>query len=397
MSEITAREIMNVRKGSKKTRFSFQRYVSIVKKEILQLRRDKISSRIPIAMPIMMMLLFGYAVNTEVDHIKTAVFDQSQTRESREYIDKFRYTNYFTITAQANSEAEIESLIDSGAAKAGILIPSTFARDIKSGKNPQTLLIIDGSDSTVAQTILSSGILIAQNDYMRRMQSRLARTGMNSPDLQAFGVNTRVMYNPNMEVRYFTIPGLVGVILMNITIMLTAFAMVREKERGTIEQLIVTPIKSNELILGKLTPYIFTGYIGFLFSLGICRFLFGIRILGSVWTLLLLAALFVICSLSIGMLISTFARTQLQAMFMVIAIILPGILLSGFMFPIEAMPRFLQFITYAIPLTYFLRIDRGIILKGVGMDIIWRDALSLFIFMIVILFIAIRKFKKNLD
>ena len=377
--------------------FNFKRYTAIVKKEILQLKRDKISSKIPFVMPIMMMFLFGYVVNTEVSHIKTGVLDQSKTQLSRAYIDKFRSTGYFLIEYDVGSEQELEALLDRGKIKAGITIPATFANDIKQGKCPSVLLSIDGSDSTVAQTVLGSGILIAQNVSIENLTRQLKKAGDSQIDIEGTGISTRVLYNPNMEIRYFTIPGLVGLIMMNITIMLTAFAMVREKERGTIEQLIVTPIRANELILGKLTPYIVVGYAGFLFSLGICRFYFKIPILGNIVLLLLLGALFVICCLSVGMLISTFAKNQFQAMMMVMMAILPSILLSGFMFPIEAMPAPLQAVTNLIPLTYFLRIIRGILLKGVGIEALWLEAAALCAFMIVVLSMAIVRFRKSLD
>ncbi len=371
--------------------------MAIVKKEIIQLKRDPISSRIPVVMPIMMMLIFGYAVNTEVDHIKTAVIDQSQTRESRTYIDKFRNSKYFEITHYLNNQDDVEKMLDSSEIKAAIIIPTNFARDIKNGKNPSVLLEIDGSDSTVARTVLSSAMLVAQNDAIEKMQHRMSIAGLSSINMSNLGINTQVRYNPNMEITMFTIPGLVGIIMMNVTIMLTAFAMVRERERGTIEQLIVTPVHSNELILGKLTPYVFTGYFGFLLALSLCMFYFKIPIVGSLGLLLLLAALFVICCLSIGMLISTFVKNQMQAMFMVMACILPSVMLSGFMFPIEAMPLFLQLFSNLIPATYFLKIVRGIVLKGVGIDVLWPNVVSLCVFMIFTLGIAITRFKKTLE
>ena len=377
--------------------FSFKRYIAIVKKEILQFKRDKISSKIPFVMPIMMMFLFGYVVNTEVGQIKTGVFDQSKTQESRAYINKFASTGYFLVVYDVSSGQELETLLDRGKIKAGITIPSTFSSDVKQGKNPNVLLSIDGSDSTVAQTVLGSGILIAQNASIDNLTHQQKLSGNRQINIDGMGISTRVLYNPNMEIRFFTIPGLVGLIMMNLTIMLTAFAMVREKERGTIEQLIVTPIRANELILGKLTPYIFVGYAGFLFSLAICRFYFRIPILGNVGLLLLLGVLFVVCCLSVGMLISTFAKNQFQAMLMVMMAILPSILLSGFMFPIEAMPELLQPLTNLIPLTYFLRIIRGILLKGIGIDALWTEAAALCGFMVVVLSVAIVRFRKSLD
>ncbi len=377
--------------------FSFRRLKAIIKKEIIQLKRDKISVRLPIAMPIMMMLLFGYVVNTEVDNISTAVFDMSQTVESREYIDKFAHSGYFLVDHYVNSEAELLKLMDASKVKAGIIIQSNFAKDLKTGKSADVQIVIDGSDSTVAGTSLNGSVLVSQNYSLARMEEKLKQMGMADTAVQAINLNTRVLYNPNLEITNFTIPGLVGLILQNVTIMLTAFSMVREKERGTIEQLMISPVKPSELIIGKLVPYVAIGYVGFLFALAICCFWFKVKVVGSLTLLLLLGGLFVICSLAIGMLISTFARTQLQAMMMLVLVLLPSILLSGFMFPIEAMPSWLQPITWVIPLTYFLRIDRGIILKDVGMDVLANDALSLAAFLVILLTIAILKFKKNLD
>jgi ABC-2 type transport system permease protein len=192
--------------------------------------------------------------------------------------------------------------------------------------------------------------------------------GISTASMPGVTVNTRVWYNPNLKSSRFTIPGLVGLILQNITLMLTAFALVREKERSTIEQLIVTPVRPLELILGKLVPYVIIGYAGFLFALALCIFWFGVEVSGSLGLLLLLGFLFVYCSLSMGMLISTFAKNQMQAMMVMVLVLLPSILLSGFMFPREAMPWVISLIGYAIPLTYFLDIVRGIMLKGVGIE-----------------------------
>ena len=382
---------------NKKAKFSFQRFFAIVKKEAQQLRRDQFSMRIPILMPIGMMLLFGYVVNTEVENIQTAVFDQCRTQESREYIESFHHTGYFVIEYDVNSQEEMDSLFVSGRIKAGIIIPMDFSKNLKTEKTTGVELYIDGSDSTVARTALSSGMLISQNYAIHKMQKSFSSKGITNLDAQVIDLRTKVWYNPNMEMKKFTIPGLVGLIVQNITIMLTAFAMVREKERGTIEQLIVTPVKPNELILGKLVPYVVIGYLGFLFALAICHFWFRVAIVGNVSTLLLLGALFVICCLSIGMLISTFAKNQLQAMIMTVVILLPSILMSGFMFPIEAMPKIIQPFTYAIPLTYFLKIARGIILKGAGMNVLWQESLALLGFLTVVLSIAIKRFKKSLD
>ena len=377
--------------------FNFKRFVTIIKKEFIQVKRDPISLRLPFVMPVVMMLLFGYAVNTEVDMIFTVIFDQSMTQESRQYIDIFTSSGSFQVVGYVSSEREISEVIDGGKAKAGIIIPSDYANILKKKGEPQTQLIIDGTDPTTARTALNSGILISQVYSLELKSQAMKKLGVSAGTLPGVNLNSRVWYNPNLKSSRFTIPGLVGLILQNITIMLTAFALVREKERGTIEQLIVTPIRSAELILGKLVPYVIIGFMGFLFALSLCIFWFGVGVSGSLALLLLLGFLFVYCSLSIGMLISTFANNQMQAMMVMVLVMLPSILLSGFIFPREAMPAVIAAVSYAMPLTYFLDIIRGIMLKGVGLSYLWKDVLVLFLFTITILTIAVLRFKKSLD
>jgi ABC-2 type transport system permease protein len=379
-----------------KKRFNVKRFIAIVKKEFIQIKRDPISLRLPIIMPFVMMFLFGYAVKTELENIPIIVLDQSNTQASREYIQKFLNSGYFILKGYAFNMYEIEDSIDTHEVKAALVIPPGFAEDLKRNKTPQTLLIIDGSDPTTARTAFNSGILISEVYSLSLKNEVFQKQGLNL-NLVGIDLRTQVWFNPNLESTRFTIPGLVGLILQNITIMLTAFALVREKERGTIEQLIVTPIRPSELIVGKLIPYILIGYAGFLFALGMAVFWFQAVIEGSLFLLLLLGFLFVLCSLSIGMLISTFAGNQLQAMMVMILIVLPSILLSGFIFPREAMPAVINWIGYIIPLTYFLNIIRGIVLKGIGMEYLWQDAAVLGVFTLVILFIAIMRFRKSLD
>lgn len=379
------------------TRFSFKRFKSIIIKEFIHVKRDPISLRLPFIMPIVMMLLFGYAVNTEVDSVSTAVWDQSRSNESAQFIEKFAQSDYFVITENADNEEQLTDLINSGKVKAGLIIPSDYSKQINNNTNANIQLVIDGTDPTTARTALNSGLILAREYSQENMEENLKRYGISFQNLSSMPFETKVWYNPELENTKFTIPGLVGLILQNITIMLTAFALVREKEKSTIEQLIVTPIKPSELILGKLIPYIIIGYSGFLFSLALCVWVFKVNVAGSLWLLLLLGFLFVYCSLSLGMLISTFARNQLQAMLVMILVLLPSILLSGFIFPREAMPRVIQLIGYFIPLTYFLDIIRGIMLKGIGLNYLWQDTLALFAFTVIILFIATKRFRKSLD
>lgn len=376
---------------------SLQRLLSIVRKEFLHIVRDRASFGIAVMMPIMLTLIFGYAVNTEVDNIDMAVFDQDKTFESREFIGKFNHSNYFKPYIYVNSIKEVEELIDNGKVKTAVIIPPNFARGLKRGDNPQVQLIVDGSDPTVARTALQSGILISKVYSLKRQENDLKKMGMMPVTNSGVDMRTRVWYNPNLESTKFTIPGLIGLIMQNVTVMLTAFALVREKEKGTLEQLIVTPIKSGELIMGKMIPYILIGSVDFLVALFLGTFWFNVPIAGNTALLIFLGFGFVVCALAMGMLVSTIAQNQLQAMQVTILLLLPSVLLSGFIFPREAMPPIIRAAGYLLPLTYFLEILRGIILKGVGMSCLWQEVSILLAVGIALLVIASFRFKKKLD
>lgn len=375
---------------------NFQRYWSIVKKEFIQIKRDKASFGIAIGMPVMMMLLFGYAVATQLEHISTVVLDQSRTAESRELVRSFQNTLYFDLKEQVNSMEAVEQSINSGKVHAALVISPDYSTELLNKERPQVQLIIDGSDPTTARTAFSSGMMAGERYGMKVMQE-LGEKFPQKAQLGGVEVSTRVLYNPSLRNQNFTIPGLVGLIMQNITVLLTAFALVRERERGTIEQLIVTPIKSSELILGKLTPYVLIGFLDFLFSLALGMLWFQVPIRGSISLLILLGAGFVICALAIGILISTISKTQLQAMQLSFLIILPSVLLSGFVFPREAMPQIIQWLGYAMPLTYFLNILRGIITKGVGMEYLIKDVGMLFGLGMFLLGLSVVRFRKKLD
>lgn len=374
---------------------SFQRLITIIHKEFLHIKRDKASLGIVIAMPLIFILVFGYAVNTDVDNIEIAVLNLDKTLESREYIDKFSASNYFKVKVYVDSINDIESLINKGKVKAAIIIPAGFERKLNRNESPQVQMIIDGSDPTIARTALQSGILISKVYSIKRQEKNLINKSSLITDSVDF--RTRVWFNPNLESTKFTIPALIGLIMQNITVMLTAFTLVREREKGTIEQLIVTPIKSVELIIGKMVPYILIGSIDFLIALFFGTYWFNVPIQGNLTLLVVLGLGFVICALAIGMLISTIAKNQLQAMQMSILFILPSVLLSGFIFPREAMPTFIRIVGFGIPLTYFINILRGIILKGIGLNYLWKDTTILLIFGISLLILASIRFKKRLD
>jgi len=381
----------------KRSLFFFFCFCAIVTKEFIQVKRDRISMAMPFMMPIVMMFLFGYAVNTEVDKVPTYVLDMNRTTQSRAYIENFAASGYFRIDGFVQNEQDIKDAIDADVIKVGLIIPPDFDRKIQRGETTAPQLIVDGTDPTTARTAFNSGMLISEMATRQLLDERMKRMGSSSLKAPSVRVTTKVWFNPEMESVRFTIPALVGLILQNITLMLTAFALVREKERSTIEQLIVTPIRSFELIVGKLVPYIVIGYMGFLFALSICMFWFSIPVAGSLPLLLIVGFLFVLCSLAMGMLISTFAGTQLQAMMGMVFILLPSILLSGFIFPRDAMPPIIAALGNFIPLTYFLEILRGIVLKGVGLQFIWKNTLMLGGFTFLILTAAMLRFKKRLD
>lgn len=366
---------------------NMKRFWSIVKKEFIQIKRDKASFGIAIGMPIIMMLLFGYAVSTELQNISMVVLDQSRTQESRELIKSYENTDYFKVTGEVNSIDSIDEKMDKGEVHSALIIPPDYSNKLVKHENPQIELLIDGSDPTTARTAFSSGVMAGESRGLNI--SKQMRQGIT--------VNTKVLYNPDMRNQNFTIPGLIGLIMQNITVLLTAFALVRERERGTIELLVVSPLKSAEIILGKLLPYILIGFLDFLFSLALGLIWFNVPVRGSIMLLLFLGAGFVICALAIGILISTVARSQLQAMQMTLLIILPSVLLSGFVFPREAMPKVIQWIGNLIPLTYFLNILRGIILKGVGLEYLFKDVILLFILGLVLLVLSIARFRAKLD
>lgn len=376
---------------------NMQRLLSIIKKEIIQIKRDPPSLIMAFVLPIIMLLIFGYAVTTDVEHIKSAVFDQDKSAESRGLVQMFKNTGYFDPDLNVSNFKEMTYLIDSGKARVGIIIPPDYSRKLHRNEPAQLQLLVDGSDPLVARTALSTAQVITQSKSFDLKIKTLQQTGLGIDLKPAVDLRYRVWYNPNMESMKFNIPGLIGLIMQNITMLLTAFALVRERERGTLEQLIITPVKPIELIVGKLVPYIVIAFLDVLVILGFGTFWFNVPVNGSVVELLGLSFIFLMGALGLGMFVSTVAKTQLQAMQIGFMIILPSVLLSGFMFPRESMPKIIQTIGYFIPLTYFLRILRGIILKGVGINYLWKDVLLLAVFGAGILTLSIFRMKKRLD
>jgi ABC-2 type transport system permease protein len=354
---------------------------SIVVKEFIQIRRDPRTLAIVLALPVMQLVLFGYAINTTVDHIATVVLDQARDGQSRRFLSTFFNTGYFDLVEQASSLQQLRHSLDAGAARVGIVLPPDFSRDLVAGRTPSAQVLIDGSDPNTAQTAL----LVA---------SMLGQVGRQ---VAAVEVRPVVLYNPGMQSINFMIPGLLGLIMQFQTLLLTAFAVVRERERGTLEQLVVTPIKPWELMLGKILPYVTVAFANVVLASAIGRFWFGVEFAGSFGLLLVLAALFVLSSLGLGLLISTVSQTQTQAMQVALFVMLPSIILSGFVFARESMPHPIRELGLFIPLTYFLQILRGIILKGVGLEVLWPQVLALAAFGLIVFGLSANRFRKTMD
>ncbi len=378
------------------SRFSFARYVAIVKKEIIQIKRDKPSLAIAVMMPIMLLFLFGYAVNTDVDNLKTVVWDQSNSQASRQIVQKLANTQIFRITEYVYSYEEIERFINNGQAGVGIIIPPDFANKRDNQENTKIQVLIDGSDPNNARTAANNSLLIIQNEAISLQETYLEKQGVGKIETPIMA-ETRVLFNPNMKSIVFNVPALIGLIMQNVTMILTAFSLVREKERGTMEQLIVTPIRPAELILGKITPYVLIGLFSFSIVLLIGTSWFGVPVKGSIPLLFVLSILFLVTTLTLGIFVSTVSKTQLQAMQIAFALILPSVLLSGFMFPRETMPLVIQWLGGIIPLTYFLEILRGIFLKGVDLTSLWQETLGMTTIFLVICTVVILKFRKKIE
>jgi len=378
-------------------RFVWVRFRAVLKKEFIHILRDRASLIMAIAMPIVMLLIFGYAINTNVEHLPTVVWDQAQTADSRDLITSIRNTQYMDPDNFVQGYQEIEGYLDSGKARAAMIIPPDFGKKIQGMKQANAQVLVDGSDPTVARAVMSAIQMLGLNKSLQLQSERLVAMGTATGTEMPLNLETRVWYNPDMKSMVFNIPALIGLILQSVIAMLTSFSIVREKERGTMEQLVVTPIRPLELMLGKLLPYVVIGFVSMSLIMATGIFWFGVVPIGSVPLLFLLATLFLVTILAIGLLISSIAKTQLQAMQMTFIMLLPSILLSGFIFPRETMPKLLQILGGILPLTYFLKIVRGIFLKGVGIEYLWQDALTLCAFAIVLLAIASKRFKKTLD
>ena len=373
------------------------RLSALMRKEMLQIVRDPRTLALVFIMPILQLVLLGYAATSDVRNIPLVVLDQDKSPASRTLLESFRAADYFRQAFDVNSESELRNLIDAGSARAGIIIPPDYSSRLAAGRPAQVAFIIDGSDPAIAGTTLAAATLIGQARATALSVERLAARGLAVATAPAIEVRTRVWYNPDLIAAYYMIPAVVGLILQFLTVILTATAIVRERERGTIEQLIVTPLRASELIVGKLAPYVLIAFIDTIEILAGGVLLFGVPINGSLPLLLVLSGLFLISNLGVGLLISTITSTQQEAIIVAIFYNLQSIFLSGFIYPVAAMPRVLQFVSLAIPLRYYLIVVRGIVLKGVGMPALWPEVIALSIFAVVVITGAATRFKKRLD
>ncbi len=372
------------------------RLISIIRKEFIQIFRDPRTLVLIIVMPMLQLFLLGYAATTDVKNISLAVWDQSHSTQARALLDAFRSANYFSIDYVVGSDQEYRELIESGDIRAALIIPPDYEQRLLEGK-AQVSLVLDGSDATVGGTALSTAKLIGQSYATKVLTEQASLTGRPSSFTPPLDVRTQVWYNPDLIAAYFNVPGVIGMILYFITTLLTASSIVRERERGTIEQLIVTPIRSWELVVGKILPYSILALIDMVEVLLIGHWWFKVPIKGDLGLIFALSGLFLISSLGIGLFASTVANTQQEAFITVMVTMLPSLFLSGFFFPIEAMPKFLQYVSAIIPLRYYLVIIRALLLKGVGLSALRHEVFALIIFAVVIMGVAALRFRKRLD
>jgi ABC-2 type transport system permease protein len=373
------------------------RLLALIRKEFIQIVRDPRTLTIIFIMPLLQLLLLGFSASSDVRNVPLAVLDEDRSPAARDLLAAYRAADYFHLDFDVTSESEMRKLIDAGQAGAGLIIPPGYGDKIASGQTAQVGFVVDGSDPSIAATGLSAAQLIAQAKATSLVVNRAAQLGQSSAVRSLIDMRTQVWYNPDLINAYNMVPAMIGMILLFLTMQLTAAAIVRERERGTMEQLSVTPLTSAELMIGKLAPFVVIALIDTVEIVVVGVLIFNVPINGSLWLLFALSALFLVTTLSIGLLISTIARTQREAQMNSMLFTLPAMFLSGFYFPIAAMPKLLQYISYLIPLRYFLVIARSIVLKGVGVEALIQEIVALAISGVLITSLAVWRFRKTLD
>ncbi len=373
----------------------FGRIYIVAWKELLQVRRDRLTLAMMVALPVMQLLLFGYAINTDIRHVPAVIFDQDHSSQSRDVERRLTATGFYDIVGHVESYDEIERALRQGVARVAVVIPPKVGRDMVRGKPRSLQLIVDGTDPQTVGSANDGGLGVVQSMNAELEAQANLRRGLRPPQA-LLSIEPVIWYNQDLRTAVFIVPGLAGVLLTLTMIMFTSMAIARERERGTLEQLIVSPVRSAELIIGKITPYVLFGYLQLVLILLAGRAVFGVRFVGQPWHLFVLASLFIAANLAIGLVFSTFAKTQQQAMQMSFFFLLPNILLSGFMFPWEGMPAPIQWVSQVLPLTHFLRIIRGIVLKGTPLGELGQDALWLAGALCAFVLVATMRFGKKL-
>ena len=376
---------------------SLRRLAAVARKELIHVLRDRRDLGIAIVLPMIMLMIFGYALTLDLDRVPLAVLDQSRTPQSRELVARFEGSRYFSVVARAADSREVETALSRGQAMLALVIPVDFGRRVAAERTTQVQVLADGSDANTTTLALAYAESIVRSYSQGILVEKVRRLTGGSPALP-LELRVRAWFNTDMESKVFIVPGLIAVIMMLITALLTSLTIAREWETGTMEQLISTPVRGHELILGKLAPYFVIGMVDMLLSVLAGRFLFEVPLRGSLLLLFGVSAVFLVGALALGIFISTLAKTQLlasQAAF--VATFLPAFLLSGFMFDIGNMPKPMQVVTYFIPARYFVTILRGLYLKGAGIPELWPECLLMVAFATLMLLLAFRTFKKRLD
>jgi ABC-2 type transport system permease protein len=368
-----------------------------VRKELRQLRRDPRMLMLVLVAPVIQLILLGYAANLDVEDVPVVVYDGDKSAESRELVDSLTAGEQFRLEGAVSRYGDVDAVLDRGEARVALVIPADFGADLTGGEGTAVQLLVDGTDSVTATIAVNAAEATVKRFAMEAAAGRGTAAARSAQPVGTVEVRPQVRYNPELETRNFMVPGIVAMLLMVITMILTSLAIVKEKEAGTLEQLNVSPLKPLQLLLGKLIPFVAIGFVDVIFVLLVVRLLFGITLAGSGPLLLALSGVFILTTLGLGLFVSTVSQNQQQAMMVAFFfVMLPMFFLSGFAFPIENMPRAIQLVTYLLPLRYFFVVIRGIFLKGVGMPVLWDETVALLVFGLVIMAASALRFRKRL-
>ncbi|MDQ8023947.1 MAG: ABC transporter permease [Moraxellaceae bacterium] len=374
--------------------FSLSRLIGVMLKEFIQLRRDRLTFAMMIGIPIIQMALFGFAINGDPKYLPTVIVAHEQGTYTRSLVRALENSDYFRVVASDVTDAQADRMLAQGQAQFALTIPAGFARALERGERPALLLEADATDPGATGPALGSVQQLAISALAHDLKGTLAHL---QPDAPAFEWRIQKRYNPDGITQYNIVPGLMGVILTMTLIMMTGLGITREVERGTMENLLATPVRPLEVMVGKIAPYIIIGYVQVLVILLAARYVFDVPFAGSFMLLMLCVLVFIAANLTVGITMSSMARNQTQAMQMTFFFFLPSILLSGFMFPFRGMPDWAQWIGEVLPLTHFLRLIRGVMLKGNGLPDLWPEIWPLLLFMLAVMLVGLKRFRRTLD